>query len=195
MNRFLSIGEAAERLGVSITTLRRWEALGRLVPKRTQAGHRRYDAALIESLYGAHAQEKTDGRTIAYARVSSSDQKADLEKQKEILELFCTGRGWRFEMISDFGSGMNYHKKGLLQLLNILVNEDVERLVITQKDRLLRFGAELVFAVCEAKMWKWSLSTKAVTHPLTKISPKTCSRSSRFSMRVCMVLETEKTSN
>ena len=51
MNRFLSIGEAAERLGVSITTLRRWEALGRLVPKRTQAGHRRYDAALIESLY------------------------------------------------------------------------------------------------------------------------------------------------
>lgn len=58
MNRFLSIGEAAERLGVSITTLRRWEALGRLVPKRTQAGHRRYDAALIESLYGAHAQEK-----------------------------------------------------------------------------------------------------------------------------------------
>lgn len=111
MNRFLSIGEAAERLGVSITTLRRWEALGRLVPKRTQAGHRRYDAALIESLYGAHAQEKTDGRTIAYARVSSSDQKADLEKQKQILELFCTGRGWRFEMISDFGSGMNYHKK------------------------------------------------------------------------------------
>lgn len=151
MNRFLSIGEAAERLGVSITTLRRWEALGRLVPKRTQAGHRRYDAALIESLYGAHAQEKTDGRTIAYARVSSSDQKADLEKQKEILELFCTGRGWRFEMISDLGSGMNYHKKGLVRLLNILVNEDVERLVITQKDRLLRFGAELVFAVCEAK--------------------------------------------
>lgn len=46
---------------------------------------------------------------------------------------------------------MNYHKKGLLQLLNILVDEDVERLVITQKDRLLRFGAELVFAVCEAK--------------------------------------------
>ena len=67
------------------------------------------------------------------------------------MELFCTGRGWRFEMISDLGSGMNYHKKGLLQLLNILVDEDVERLVITQKDRLLRFGAELVFAVCEAK--------------------------------------------
>ena len=54
-------------------------------------------------------------------------------------------------MISDLGSGMNYHKKGLLKLLNILVDEDVERLVITQKDRLLRFGAELVFAVCEAK--------------------------------------------
>lgn len=96
-------------------------------------------------------------------------------------------------MISDLGSGMNYHKKGLLQLLNILVDEDVERLVITQKDRLLRFGAELVFAVCEAKNVEVVIINKGSDASLTKISPKTCSRSSRFSMRVCMVLETEKT--
>ena len=131
-------------------------------------------------MYGAHSQEKTDGRTIAYARVSSSDQKADLEKQKQILELFCTGRGWRFEMISDLGSGMNYHKKGLLQLLNILVDEDVERLVIRSRIDCSDSAQNLYLPYVKPRMWKWSLSTKEVMHPLTKISPKTCSRSSRI---------------
>jgi predicted site-specific integrase-resolvase len=68
-----------------------------------------------------------------------------------VLELFCAKNGWSYELVSDLGSGMNYHKKGLVRLLNELVAGDVERLVITHKDRLLRFGAELVFAICEIK--------------------------------------------
>src|SRR5437762_6552914 len=59
--------------------------------------------------------------------------------------------GWIFEIISDLGSGMNYHKRGLKKLINKILNEDIGRLVITHKDRLLRFGAELVFAICEMK--------------------------------------------
>ena len=58
-------------------------------------------------------------------------------------------KGWTYELVSDLGSGMNYHKKGLVRLLNELVAGDVERLVITHKDRLLRFGAELVFSIWE----------------------------------------------
>lgn len=46
---------------------------------------------------------------------------------------------------------MNYYKKGLKHLLNEILAGNINRLVITHKDRLLRFGAELVFAVCEAK--------------------------------------------
>ena len=56
-----------------------------------------------------------------------------------------------FEVIADLGSGMNYQKKGLRKLLNAILDDSVGRLVLTHKDRLLRFGAELVFAVCEAK--------------------------------------------
>ena len=97
-----------------------------------------------------NADEK-NARTIAYARVSSSDQKEDLTRQQQVLELFCAKNGWTYELVSDLGSGMNYHKKGLVRLLNELVAGDVERLVITHKDRLLRFGAELVFAICEIK--------------------------------------------
>ena len=157
MSRYVSIGPAAKLLGVSISTLRRWEREGRIRSERTPAGHRRYDTATLE----VFSSGRTSGRpkpcgvgnrkTIAYARVSSRDQKADLERQKQVLEMFCAARGWTCEVIADLGSGMNYRKKGLMQLLHLLISGSVARLVITRQDRLLRFGAELVFAVCEMK--------------------------------------------
>ncbi len=90
-------------------------------------------------------------KTIAYARVSSHDQHDDLERQKQVLERYCARQGWTFEVVADLGSGMNDHKKGLKRLLNDILADRVGRLVVTHKDRLLRFGAELVFAICEAK--------------------------------------------
>lgn len=150
MKRLASIGEAAKALGVSITTLRRWEASGRLVPEHTAGGHRRYDLAKLRPEM-FRAEEDAGRRTVAYARVSSHDQKEDLERQKQVLELYCAQQGWTFELISDLGSGMNYHKKGLKRLLDAIIDGKVGRLVITHKDRLLRFGAELVFAICEAR--------------------------------------------
>jgi predicted site-specific integrase-resolvase len=100
-------------------------------------------------MYREHIAETR--KTIAYARVSSHDQKADLERQKQVLELYCVRQGWTYEIISDLGSGMNYHKKGLKRLLADILAEKIGRLVISHKDRLLRFGAELIFAICEAK--------------------------------------------
>jgi len=150
MERFVGIGEAAAVLGVSITTLRRWEAEGRLIAEHTPGGHRRYDLAKLrpEQFRVAEAAKR---KTIAYARVSSQDQKEDLERQRQVLELYCARQGWTFEVIADLGSGMNYQKRGLKRLLAVILDEEVGRLVITHKDRLLRFGTELVFAICEAK--------------------------------------------
>lgn len=150
MRKLMSIGEASKALGVSTATLRRWEASGKLVPaERTRGKQRRYDISQIEpsTRHGASKHRKT----IAYARVSSHDQKADLDRQKQVLELYCAAQGWTIELLADLGSGMNYHKRGLKKLLNAILNDDVERLVISHKDRLLRFGAELVFAICQAK--------------------------------------------
>ena len=151
MNRFISIGEAARTLGVSISTLRRWDAEGKLHANRTRSGHRRYDVSELVGLTSSLSAEMPSKRTVAYARVSSADQKGDLERQKQVLELFCASHGWTYEVIADLGSGMNYRKKGLLRLLNMLIDGEIERLVVTHKDRLLRFGAEMVFAVCEMK--------------------------------------------
>ena len=150
MERIVSIGEAAEALGVSITTLRRWEAAGKLVAEHTAGGHRRYDLGKLRPEM-FRAEDAASRQTIAYARVSSHDQKDDLERQKQVLELYCARQGWTFEVIADLGSGMNYHKKGLKRLLDAVIDGRIGRLVITHKDRLLRFGAELVFAICEAK--------------------------------------------
>lgn len=89
--------------------------------------------------------------TVAYACVSSQDQKDDLERQKRVLEVYCRRQGWAFEVVADLGSGMNYDKKGLRRVLDDVVEGRIGRLVITRKDRLVRFRAELVLALCEAK--------------------------------------------
>lgn len=150
MSRLISISEAAKTLGVSITTLRRWEVSGRLLAEHTAGGHRRYDIVKLKPEL-LLTQDNDNLRTIAYARVSSNDQKDDLVRQKQVLELYCAHQGWTYEVIADLGSGMNYHKKGLKRLLNAIIDGQIGRLVITHKDRLLRFGAELVFSICEIK--------------------------------------------
>ena len=150
MSRLLSIKQAANQLGVSVSTLRRWDETGVLVAQRTPKGHRRYDLSKINPNLTRNKVEQ-QRKTIAYARVSSHEQKPDLQRQIEILELYCSAQGWSFEVISDLGSGMNYHKKGLKRLLDDILDNKIDRLVLTHKDRLLRFAAELVFALCEAR--------------------------------------------
>ncbi|WP_306391880.1 IS607 family transposase [Telluria beijingensis] len=149
MSKLVSISMAAEALGVSTSTLRRWEASGRLTPTRTEGGQRRYDVTALHS--GPRYSAPSFRKTVSYARVSSHDHRADLERQKQVLELYCASQGWTSDIITDLGSGMNYRKRGLKRLLDGIVEGEVGRLVLTHKDRLLRFGAELVFAACQVK--------------------------------------------
>ena len=144
--KLVKVGIAAEILGVTVTTLRRWEETGELLPARkSKGGTRYYDRDALVGMKDA------DSPTIGYARVSSDDQKEDLVRQADLLSAFCTARGWRHEIIQDLGSGMNYRKKGLNRLLEMILRKQMRRLVVNHKDRLLRFGAELVFAMCEAQ--------------------------------------------
>jgi putative resolvase len=146
MSKFFTIQEAASALGVSPQTLRRWEREGRGIPSiRTRGDQRRYNPSDVSMF----RRQVSKDLTVAYARVSSSDQKEDLIRQEKMLEMFCSSHGWSYEIISDLGSGMNYHKKGLRRLLGLILNRNIRRLVLTHKDRLLRFGSELIFALCE----------------------------------------------
>jgi predicted site-specific integrase-resolvase len=149
MSACISIGAAALMLGVCVNTLRAWHASGYLVPTyRTKGGHRRYDRAEVSGLL-RNEEPQAPRTTIAYARVSTHDQKKDLETQVARLKLECEARGFRdVEVVSDLGSGMNYRKKGLRKLVEMLYRGEVGRLVLMRQDRLLRFGAELVFELC-----------------------------------------------
>ena len=145
----VSIAEAARILGVAQSTLRRWDEIGQFKAERTPAGHRRYDLDSLKRLAVNRLPSKTVRVTLAYARVSSHDQKEDLVRQALLLSEFCTKNGWVFEVIEDLGSGLNYQKRGLRQLIKRICSGQVERLVLTHKDRLLRFGSELIFTLCE----------------------------------------------
>ena len=161
MSKLITIQEAADFLGVSPQTMRRWEREGKNLPvQRTSGGQRRYDSSKLHpSIKGSRLEEKL---TIAYARVSCHDQKEDLERQEKMLEMFCSSRGWSFELISDLGSGMNYQKRGLKKLIKKILDNEIGRLVLTHKDRLLRFGAELIFPICEAKQIEVTLINQGV---------------------------------
>lgn len=134
-----NIDEYAKLLGVSKSTLRRWEKEGKISSFKTKGGHRRYSLS---------SQNTDIKKTIAYARVSTHDQKDDLIRQKQVLELYCSSKGYTFEVIEDLGSGLNYNKKGLKKLLKLINDKQIERLVLTNNDRLLRFGKEIIFELC-----------------------------------------------
>ena len=134
----------ARRLGVAVVTLRRWDREGKLKPLfRTVGGHRRYGDAAVK--VGVDL-------TVLYSRVSCHDQKPDLERQAARLSAYAAEKGWlETEAISDLGSGLNFRKRGLLRLLDLILTRKISRLVLENKDRLLRFGAELVFRLCAAQ--------------------------------------------
>ena len=144
----VSIGKAANILGVSIPTLRNWDKTGKLSPSFvTSGGTRMYDLATLNLIKGKKSIVP-DRYTIAYARVYTQSQKKELETQKELLTLYCSKQGYRYKLLSDIGSGLNYTKAGLNELIELICSDQIERLVLVHKDRLLRFGSEIIFKLC-----------------------------------------------
>ena len=141
------ISRAAKELGVSIDTLRRWEAAGKIEVERTPGGHRRYDLAKLRGVMPRQAPAVR--LTLAYARVSSHDQKSDLETQVALLESFCCANGWSYEVVQDLGSGLNYNKRGLRRLIKRICNGEIGRRLLIHNDRFRGFGCERVFELCE----------------------------------------------
>ena len=143
------MGEFSKRTGLSIQTLRLWDSNGKLKPAYvTEGKHRYYSEEQLNRILGIKL-DKQEKRTIGYARVSSNKQKDDLIRQVENLKTYMIARGYQFEIIEDIGSGINYNKKGLNELINKITNREVDKIVILYKDRLLRFGMELIENLCK----------------------------------------------
>jgi len=139
--RLLRPKEVCSRLGISYSTLRRWVKEGRIRAVQTIGGRYRIPESEVRRLLsGVEAREV---RAIIYARVSSSDQRSDLERQIQYLTQYCTAKGYRVvDVLSDAASGLNTERRGLLKLFSYVVNRQVDVVVVTYRDRLTRFGFE-----------------------------------------------------
>ena len=141
--------EFAELLGVSVKTLQRWDREGILKANRTPTDRRYYTYAQYLQFKGI--QTENDRRDIViYARVSTKNQKEDLQNQVEFLKQFCNAKGIIVnQCIEDFGSGLNYNRKKWNKLLEEVMENKIKMIVISSKDRFIRFGYDWFEKFCE----------------------------------------------
>ncbi|MCE4625907.1 MAG: IS607 family transposase [Desulfurococcales archaeon] len=140
--RLLPPREACKRLGISFITLKRWIYSGKIRAIRTPTGRWMIPESEIERIIGGKAGTGKV-RAVIYARVSSSDQKSDLERQIHYITQYCSTKGYRVvDVLSDIASGLKTNRRGLTRLFNYVVNKQVDVVVITYRDRLTRFGFE-----------------------------------------------------
>ena len=144
----MSIGKFSKEIGVSISTLRTWDKTGYLKPAKVlDNGYRYYSDEQIDKYLNVDS-DIDDRKIVLYARVSTKKQMDDLGRQIENLKTYAYTKGYSFELITDIGSGLNYKKEGLKKLIRMICNKEIKKLVILYKDRLVRFGFELIEEVC-----------------------------------------------
>ena len=142
--KYYSSKKVTEILGVTAQTLRNWDKEGKLKPSYVKSnGYRYYSEESILS-YTQERKTKKNLNVIGYARVSSKKQSDDLERQVNNLKTYFDSKYSEYEIITDIGSGINYTKPGLKKLIEKINRKEVDLIVVLYKDRLLRFGFELV---------------------------------------------------
>ena len=142
--KYYSSKKVTEILGVTAQTLRNWDKEGKLKPSYVKSnGYRYYSEDSILS-YTQERKTKKNLNVIGYARVSSKKQSDDLERQVNNLKTYLDSKYSEYEVITDIGSGINYTKPGLKKLIEKINRKEVDLIVVLYKDRLLRFGFELV---------------------------------------------------
>lgn len=129
---------ACQELGIHENTLRSWANAGKIDHIRTGSGQRRYDV-------DSYLRGRGVSSTVCYCRVSSSKQKDDLARQV----LFMRERFPEAEIIEDCGSGLNFKRRGLRSLLERSMRGDKLKVVVAHRDRLCRFGFDLIRYVVE----------------------------------------------
>lgn len=143
------IHEMAEKLGVSIKTLQRWDNTGKLPARRTPSNQRYYTEDQYLDYMGMSV-EKPHRKVVAYARVSSRNQKDDLKIQIDFIRTFANANGVILdECIKDIGSGLNYNRPKWNELLQAVMRDEIATIYVTYKDRFIRFGFEWFENLCK----------------------------------------------
>lgn len=140
----MRVSEFADRIGRSASTVRRWEREGLISSRRTVSGQRYFTEtdvlAVLRPGFGT-----TPRGIVVYCRVSSSNQRKDLDSQVAAMEHFCSSRGLVVtEWVREVGGGMNFRRRKFLALLDKIIAGEISTVVVAHRDRLARFGFELI---------------------------------------------------
>ncbi len=146
-----SIAEFGKAIGVSVRTLQRWDREGRLKPASRTPGNRRlYSEEQLRQILQERARPASPRANIAYVRVSGQSQRPDLRNQQNALEQFCIAQGLAIdEWVQEIGGGMNFQRPKFTQIIDRILAGEIGTLVIAHKDRLARFGFDLIAHICE----------------------------------------------
>ena len=143
-NTVYTLNQFAAKIGVTPQTLRTWHKEGRLTPAFiTDGGHRRYTHKQYLEFVGDTSNQTTK-LNVGYVRVSSKRQSDDLVRQAQLMENYLISKGKSFKIIQSVGSGINYKNPQLHELIRLVVNKEVDTVYVLYKDRLVRFGFELL---------------------------------------------------
>ena len=142
--KYYSAKTVTQILGVTAQTLRNWDKEGKLKPAYTKSNGYRYYSEEDVLSYTKERDTKKERKLVGYVRVSSKKQEDDLNRQKENLESYLKQTNQEYEIISDIGSGFDYTKPGLKKLIEKINKKEVDEIVVLYKDRLLRYGFELI---------------------------------------------------
>jgi predicted site-specific integrase-resolvase len=138
----LTAKQTKDILGCCTKTLQEWDKKGLIEVKRTAGGRRRYNVKkyAIDNNLPELIKEPEIRRNVIYSRVSSHDRKDDLERQTKLLQEKYPD----YEVIQDIGSGINFKRRGLQKIIQYAVENQLNEIVITYKDRLCRIGYDMI---------------------------------------------------
>ena len=160
------VGEFAEKVGVSISTLQRWDRTNVLKSKRTPTNQRYYTDEDLNKVLNLEAETKSKRKNVGYCRVSTQGQKHNLENQKEFVSIYSLSNGVILdEIYTDIGSGLNYKRQNWSKLLKQVEANEIDKIYITYKDRFVRFGYEWFEEFCASHRTEIIVLNKKQTSP------------------------------
>lgn len=150
-DEIMTVGKAAKYVNRTVNTLQRWDRIGKLKAHRNQLTNRRfYYKSELDKVLGKMSIVNTNRKIIAYARVSSNGQKADLKDQLDYLRQYLNAKGIiANDYIGDIGSGLNYKRRKWLKLLKEVDQNKIDKIYVTYQDRFIRFGFDFFKQFCE----------------------------------------------
>lgn len=178
------VGEFSEKVGVSISTLQRWDRTNVLKSRRTPTNQRYYTDEDLNKVLNLEDETESKRKNVGYCRVSTQEKKKSLENQKEFVSVYSLSHGVILdEIYTDIESGLNYKRENWNKLLKQVEANEIDKIYVTYKDRFVRFGYEWFEEFCASHGTEIIILNQKQTSPEEELTEDLLSILHEFSER------------